>query len=226
MSSNARQSTPSTFHPAYPMHKLVIRFPAAALLLALPFALGACKDSSQAEPETTLQQCGKDTDCKGERICQAGQCTAPSGTASKTAVGTDAAPIPDCRQGDGRTPIPTWRVSGDDDGNLSSAPPQQDGMIVRIELSATGPNAAEQCKSDDLISFSLPQNPADRMEGGLAVNFRGSAQYTNGSCLLQGYFMNEEVQGMHQGWAETYFGEVGMEKLVLSNRYCLAAAMR
>lgn len=53
-------------------------------LLAMATALVACKspvadeaaDTAAGLPATALH-CGKDTDCKGDRICESGQCVAP-----------------------------------------------------------------------------------------------------------------------------------------------------
>ena len=59
-------------------------FIASASLLALALAVAACKGPGSTDPAnapaglaTNNLQCGKDTDCKGERICDAGQCVAP-----------------------------------------------------------------------------------------------------------------------------------------------------
>jgi hypothetical protein len=49
--------------------------PTAAVLLPLLLALAAC-EGPRASPNETAG-CGKDTDCKGDRICENARCTAP-----------------------------------------------------------------------------------------------------------------------------------------------------
>ena len=57
-------------------------------VLALVLAVSACKQPTSVEPmpsevspTAALAQCGKDTDCKGDRICDSGACIAPPATA-------------------------------------------------------------------------------------------------------------------------------------------------
>jgi hypothetical protein len=192
----------------------------------------AAPTSASAEP----LQCGKDTDCKGERICDAGTCVDPkpkpvasvgeatadtrATTASADAEVAAIEPVPVCVAGDRRTRIPVWKPEVDDDGNLSSDPPQKDGMIVYIDLSHDA--AKVECKDTELNAFSRPSNPKDVMEGGLAVNLRGNTQFANGFCHFRGYYMNEDVMGVHQGWVETYFGAVEKQTVVVSDKFCLA----
>src|SRR5690606_17644140 len=131
-----------------------------------------------------------------------------------------ADPIPVCRAGDKLTRIPVWEPEVDEEGNLSSDPPQKDGQIVYILLYQDA--AKTTCKEDELNSFSRPTNPQNPMEGGLAVNIRGNTQFANGTCYFKGYFMNEDVMGIHQGWIETYFGAIEKEKVVMAGKYCLS----
>jgi len=168
-----------------------------------------------------------DIQCKGDRVCEAGKCVSPTPTqhsedtspkATKTTVAVG--PIPICEPKDRRTRIPVWTPSVDGEGNLSSDPPQHDGQIVFIELWADAKNA--ECKDSALNSFSRPTNPKDPMDGGLAVNLRGNTQFANGTCYFRGYYMNEQVMGIHQGWIETYFKAVDKEKVVLADKFCLA----
>ncbi len=132
--------------------------------------------------------------------------------------------IPVCQAGDGLTPVPVWTPDFDDEGRLSSDPPTGDGQIVYIALA----NDADEVMCDDkeLNSFNRPANPKDPMEGGLSVNLRGNTQLANGTCYFRGYYMNEDVMGMHQGWIETYFGAVEKQKVVLAGRFCLERKMR
>jgi hypothetical protein len=127
-----------------------------------------------------------------------------------------------CKKNDSRTRVPVWNPSVDKDGNVSSEPPMNDGQIVFIELyqdnSAIGCSNAPQ---DKLYSFSSPNNPKDASEGGLVTNIRGNVQFANGTCYFSGFFMNEQVMGMHQGWIETFFGAVEKKDMAMSGRFCL-----
>jgi len=182
---------------------------------------------------TVVLQCGKDTDCKGDRICQNGQCANPDTTEvlpkkpgvlanispPKVAI-QDPDPIPVCKAGDGRVKIPVWQPKVDDDGNLSSDPPQKDGQIVYILLFQDASKTT--CNDEELNSFSRPTNPKDVMEGGLAVNIKGNTQFASGICYFAGYYMNQDVMGIHQGWIETYFGAIDKKEVIMSGKYCLA----
>ena len=102
---------------------------------------------------------------------------------------------------------------------MSSEPPQEDGQIIYIELTADADTVT--CDNEALNSFSWPNDPSDPMMGGLAVNLRGNTQFANGMCHFRGYYMNETVMGMHQGWIETYFGAIEKRKIVISGDFCL-----
>ena len=216
------------------------------ILWGLAALLVSCKQAEPPKPANQeIVQCGKDTDCKGDRICDAGQCINPpppaadkasalltsasaiasSSTASATqeqAASSD--PVPVCREGDGRVKIPVWEPTLDEREHLSSAPPQKDGQIVYIHLHHDASKVT--CNNKELNSFSLPDNPKNTLEGGLSVNIRGNTQFANGTCYFKGYYMNEDAKGMHQGWTGTYFQAVSKEKIVLSHKYCLAKAIQ
>ncbi|MEG0634702.1 MAG: hypothetical protein RR517_19385 [Pseudomonas sp.] len=55
----------------------------AVSLLAL--ALSACDKPAETTSQAAPAQCAKDTDCKGDRICESGQCTSPNAQASLAA---------------------------------------------------------------------------------------------------------------------------------------------
>lgn len=132
-------------------------------------------------------------------------------------------PVPVCTTGDGRTKVPVWQPSLDDSGNLSSNPPQKDGQIVYIHLHQDASKTT--CNDKELNSFSRPENPKEIMEGGLAVNIRGNTQFANGICYFSGYYMNEDVMGMHQGWVETFYGALDKKEIVMSGKYCLSKSI-
>ena len=187
--------------------------------------------SAQAE----VLQCGKDTDCKGDRICEQGACVAPietvlpaagvgdalqSAADRATAAGPDeSTPIPVCQANDPRTKVPVWEPSRDSHDGWVGEPPMNDGQIVYVRVS--GDMGTFNCKPDDLQTVSIFETPGDALDGGLAINLRGNTHFANGVCYIHGFFMNEPVPGMHQGWAETFFGAVPKQQIVLSDRYCL-----
>ena len=82
-------------------------------------------------------------------------------------------------------------------------------------------SARTTCNDEELSSFSHPDDLSDPQAGGIAVNLRGNTQFANGICYLAGYYMNEPVMGMHQGWVETYFGAIDKQQVIMSGRYCL-----
>ena len=128
-----------------------------------------------------------------------------------------------CDKGDRRISVPVWEPAVDATGNVSSDPPQQDGQIVYIAID----NAANDSGRNNaqMFSFTRPENMDDPVQGGLAVNISGNAQANDGSCRLQGYYRNQEVAGMHQGWVETYFGAVE-QAAVSPDKYCLMERVR
>lgn len=78
------------------------------------------------------------------------------------------------------------------------------------------------CEDDALNSFSIPYKD----DGGLAVNLKGNTQFANGACYFSGYYMNQEVMGVHQGWTETYFGAIDKKEIVLSSKFCLSESIK
>lgn len=197
------------------------------IITGMVLLIAACGNSDLGKDKTaatSILQCGKDTDCKGDRICNAGQCVSSSAllaTNSDPTTSTD--PVPVCKVGDGLKQIPVWKPSIDSDGNLSDAPPGKDGQIVYIQLYEDA--SKTKCDDKELNAFSLPNDPKNSMTGGLAVNIRGNTQFANGSCYFQGYYMNEDVMGMHSGWIETYYGAVDKKEIIMSGKYCLAESI-
>lgn len=184
------------------------------------------------DPQVSARQCAMDTDCKGDRVCDEGKCVAPTpsvipGAPSPGSVApiaqTSGSAVPLCKTDDGLVPIPVWRPESVSEDNWAPAPPQQDGQIVYIHAANSNPNSP--CGQDDLISLSIPVDPNDAFEGGLSVNLRGNTQFTNGACHLKGYYVNQDVQGIHQGWTETYFEAIETKEVVMSGRYCLESAI-
>lgn len=182
------------------------------LALGLVFLQGC---NSGADPTSA---CGKDADCKGDRICEQGVCVAPQAAATAVAASSDSeSGIPVCIEGDGKTRIPVWRPSFDDKG-MDSEPPQGEGRIVYIDFHSSKVDM-NQCFGDENKSFSVPDRGEDSW-GGLEVNIHGNTQYANGGCYFRGYYLNEPVMGMHQGWLSTLFKPLDVKELVLAGRYC------
>ncbi len=124
-----------------------------------------------------------------------------------------------CGFGDKRTPISTWTPTVDGQLHLSSEPPQGEGLIVYIKFSADGDGSS--CIDDEMQSFSIPNDPKDFQQGGLAVNIRGPVSMVDGKCQFAGFYKNESVDGMHQGYIETYFGVLEGAESPTPKRYCL-----
>lgn len=185
--------------------------------------------SSERGTVQTMAACGKDTDCKGERICDQGACVAPQ-SHETVLPHTPQEPIltqqpqqieglPVCQSNDQRTPIVTWAPDVDEKTNVKNEPPSKHGDIVYVDISV---NAGQiECDNEALNSFTIPYNENDVMEGGLAVNIRGGTHFANGTCYVRGYFLHESVPGMHQGWSEMYLGEVARKDIVVSPKFCM-----
>lgn len=131
-----------------------------------------------------------------------------------------------CTASDTRIPVRTWMPEFTDQGTLASGPDAQDGDVFYIELFRE--NSDMECASapsDKLYSLSLPYEQSDPVDGGgLSVNIRGDVQFANGFCYLSGFFMNQQVMGMHQGWIETYFAPLKKEEVITSGKFCAAGA--
>jgi hypothetical protein len=127
--------------------------------------------------------------------------------------------LPWCRRvGDNRIPITMWKPKLTPKGQLRGEPPTGNGRIVYISIAAP----KERCGDPDgLVSFSLPNDENDVGSGGLAVNLRGNGELFERGCRFYGFFMNEPVFGLHQGWAETYFGAIDKEQVVATEQYCI-----
>ncbi len=146
--------------------------------------------------------------------------------------------LPLCRRGhESRIPIATWKpkLTRNDVGmfEVHAAPPSGNGRIVYISIEDPKkscdiyvdlfhpPWPGETPISHDLYSVLLPEGPS-RDFGGVSINLRGNRTPVGTGCRFEGFYMNEPVAGIHQGWTETYFGAVERERIVASNHYCMA----
>ena len=128
--------------------------------------------------------------------------------------------LPFCRPNDDRIPVPTWTAALDENGHLTSEPPTEDGRVVYIELDADAGLIDCAADLDKVFSLPLPDDRANPQNGGLSVNIQGHTQFANGMCHFQGFYMNAEVRGMHQGWVDTKFDAVDRFRLITSGQYC------
>jgi hypothetical protein len=153
------------------------------------------------------------------RYCLGGDEAAALAPAPPPAAQTGS--LPQCRRtNERRVPIATWKPKLTQKGDLRMAPPTGNGRIVSITIDP--PKDDCSADPDKLYSFSLPEDPRASDSGGLAVNLRGNRVSIGSGCRLDGFFMNEPVFGIHQGWTETYFGAIDRARVVASGHYCLA----
>lgn len=123
-----------------------------------------------------------------------------------------------------RIPIPTWkpRLTGHEYiRNFRRLPPTGDGRIVYIWIDQSNTKCPRD--PDHLFTFGRPDDEKHASAaGGIAVNLRGNfASYGEG-CRLQGFYMNQPVYGMHQGWTETYFAPIDKSRIEATGQYCMA----
>ena len=133
--------------------------------------------------------------------------------------------LPACRPlHDSRIPIATWKPKlkqTDTGSEVHLAPPMGNGRIVYISIEDPKWPCGAVESNNGLYSVSLPNGPG-AVWPGMAINLRGNTTAVGTGCRYEGFFMNEPVQGMHQGWIETYFGAIDRERIVASNQYCVA----
>jgi hypothetical protein len=136
---------------------------------------------------------------------------------------TRAKVLPACdNASEHRIPVPTWRPELTARGELKSAPPQGDGMIVSISIDAKR-DAHGICLgwADGDFKFLLPKEPGSAAKDGLAVTLRGNDSSGPGSCRLSGFYINKPIFDKQDGWTKTFFGSVNRDRLVASGQYCL-----
>lgn len=121
-----------------------------------------------------------------------------------------------------RTKISAWRplVTG---SYINSEPPMRDGMLIYIDISAD--NDAVNCaalRRGETYHFTYLNNPKKgSVEGGLEVGISGNVQFANGMCYFRGFYINEDVMGMWQGFIATRFKAVRASDVTLSGRFCV-----
>ena len=124
---------------------------------------------------------------------------------------------------DNRTPVPAWRPQLTAGGELTSAPPQGDGMIVSIAID-TKRDANGACAGWDHghFRFLLPKGASAAAPPGLLVTLLGNETVLPDRCRLSGYYMNEPVFDQSGDLSRTYFSSVNTDRLVATGQFYLA----
>lgn len=140
------------------MHSCLRNLAAASSLLALVLGGAACKgpaptesaDSTAGVTAIELQQCGKDTDCKGDRICDAGQCVAPGANTA--------------------TPTPTAKA----DPYICGA-----GETLLFQCTTTNAKRITLCDAGNTLRYTFGKPGAEAPEMNLSIE-RGKASTSQG----------------------------------------------
>lgn len=130
--------------------------------------------------------------------------------------------LPNCTEAPGRAPVALWEPVFTELGMVTNEPPVGDGRIVYIYGSI--PDSVLQCSSaapDAIQQLAMPFSDSGQNDGGLFINIRGGIQPADGNCIISGYYMNEPTYSVQEGWAQTYYGIVDKQQLVLSAGFCL-----
>jgi len=151
--------------------------------------------------------------------------------APPAAQNTQSGSLPACRRlHESRIPIATWkpRLTQRPTGmfEVHAPPPSGNGRIVYISIadptqSCGGLDPKWPGDPEELYSVLLPDGPG-RDSGGVSINLRGNRTPAGKGCRFEGFYMNEPVAGIHQGWTESYFGAIERERIMASDHYCLA----
>lgn len=128
---------------------------------------------------------------------------------------------PTCANGDTRTAVPVWQPEISNDSYITTEPEQKAGELVYIRATYS-PSPDLPCNDETL--HPLARRNTDGTPGGLSVNVKGNTTASDGACTFDGFYRNEDVPGMHQGWIETYFGAVPRSEVPVE-RYCLTQAV-
>jgi hypothetical protein len=131
--------------------------------------------------------------------------------------------LPPCERTAHRIPIPVWQPAVSADGELTSDPPHQHGAIVSISIEV--PRAADgNCIGWRNGDFRfVRKNPiSSANNSGLAVLLRGNDSAGPASCRLSGFYLNEPIFDVQDGWSRTFFGAIDANRMIDSGQYCLA----
>ena len=156
------------------------------------------------------------------RYCLAEASVAPPAASARLPRPKAAArPLEPCRGAqDNRIPIAMWEPQVDNECNIRHLPPIGEGRIVYISIDP--PTACRTQNPQDLFVVKRPNDVNRRSAGGVAVNLRGNYKLHDGKSRFQGFYMNEPVFGIRQGWTETYFRAIEKSRIEATGQYCLA----
>lgn len=190
------------------------------------FQLGACSVSGfyVSAPASNIREGWSDIwlrENAGRIPSFAGYCVADAKPRPQPAT---PRALPACKgASDTRTPVPVWRPQLTARGEIASAPPQGDGMIVSIAID-TKKDANGVCVGWDgsYFKFLLTKGASTAAPDGLLVTLLGNDEVLPGKCRLSGFYMNEPVFDHSNGLSRTYFSSVDAGRLVVSGQFCLA----
>lgn len=176
------------------MHTRSIRLMTLPLTLALSLSLGACKKSEPAAsganeglPEPTAQ-CGKDTDCKGERICQDGKCMAMPATASppEPVAATTSSPVDPYVCGSGEKVLFTCTTTNKKQLLLCDA-----GQTLRYTLGKAGITPE--------MNLSITRGSASTQQwSGMGRSISYSINIPNGNTLYEVFWGADRMADEHE----------------------------
>src|SRR6266850_3293253 len=127
--------------------------------------------------------------------------------------------LPLCRAiGEFRTPVLTWVAWVTPEGKLSAAPPHGNGRMVYIDLSVGDNHEACASPPGDGFSFQFTDETSGPQSGGLRLNFPNNRTnyYWKYGCVFNGFYVNEPVPGVRDGWRETSFRPVDRFEVMAS----------
>lgn len=126
-----------------------------------------------------------------------------------------------CKPNDNRVTVPVWTPKENKNGSFSPSAPGTDGQIV-YALLYMDREKCENRKQKDIMAFE--DTGSDHGFSNHYLNMRPTKdqiQITNGACYISGFFMYEQVYGMHQGSTESYYTSIPKVQVALSGRFCL-----
>jgi hypothetical protein len=127
-----------------------------------------------------------------------------------------------------RTPVPIWRPGPPltRDGKLSSAPPRGRDGVIYIGLGVDSEFPACSPSSDEDFIFEVPSGSPGLQSGGQRIKMLGGAVRYDflRDCIFRGFYANEPVAGVRDGWSETNLRALDTFEVLSSGRYCLADA--
>ena len=132
--------------------------------------------------------------------------------------------LPPCRPVDEtRVPMPIWKPVVTRDGKLSTAPPP--GVMYGDLIAGSEVPACVGWMFDD-SDFDLTAARARPSAGqrGVKVTFQDGIEWVHGSCIVQGFFINEAASGIRDGWRTARLRKLNKFEIIASGRFCIAGS--